>query len=332
MTPANNHALDNKHRTHVLPPLLASPPITTRWTTLVGLPPSVAPTRVYSGNLPSAKFQLRPAIPEVFTSENFVIWLHGWSETSQVAINMNLRYIAIGLDRDIYDNAYSYDFRLRTRFISNYLSKEIRKIKYVTDGSFNMISVRLSNRVIITAIVPLEVLCVNIMFDKDSYERIKGTEDYNYYLELFDQGFRKASEFKPIPLTELQYLLAEFKKGGCKNEWLHKKKKFKEEDIEVVLICKFTTAYFHLDITINQISSKVELVNGTVLSTEPNEILYEKMFKDILVVNNKIIITDAADYHRITIKKDRALQKILSFKINGETQIREMLSYGLDID
>lgn len=54
---------------------------------------------------------------------------------------MKLRYILIYLDsKNGYSVNYNYFFKLNTRFISHYLSIQIRKDKITTKG-FNMISV-----------------------------------------------------------------------------------------------------------------------------------------------------------------------------------------------
>lgn len=220
---------------------------------------------------------------------------------------MTLRYIALQIESEIAGRMYSSDFSYHTRFISNYFSKAIRKYKCTTDGTFNMISVEGAvNYKEIPKIKGFDALSVPISFDQKRYGQIKGTEDSSYYLELLEQGFKKASEFKSIPLDTLLSLIDEFKKCGCKNEWLHKKKRFKEEDLEVILTCEFTTNYFQLIATINQISTKKELVKGIAIKTKPDEIHFDKMFKDILIHENFIVITDASDSARVLINIEDA--------------------------
>lgn len=228
---------------------------------------------------------------------------------------MTLRYIAISLDYDYYiknNNVLRYEFQTHTRFISNYFSRAIRKYKFDTENIFNMINISLLpiENLRSPSIKTVDVLKVNLPFDRNRYESIKGTEDCGYYLAMLEAGFKKASEFKPIPLEELLNLIDEFKKGGCKNEWVHKKKRFKEIDIEVILTCEFTTNYFQLVATINQISTKKELTKGIVMKTIPDEIHFQKMFKDILVHKNFIVITDASDSARVLIYIDDAKKGI----------------------
>lgn len=130
---------------------------------------------------------------------------------------MTLRYISIGLDYDYYiqeNNKLRYEFKTHTRFISNYFSRAIRKVKFDTDNLFNMISISLLPKTILkqTDIKSNDVLKAYLPFNQERYEKIKGTEDCKYYLEVLEEGLKKASEFKPIPLEELLNLIDEFKK------------------------------------------------------------------------------------------------------------------------
>ncbi|WP_343321135.1 hypothetical protein [Sphingobacterium multivorum] len=96
-------------------------------------------------------------------------------------------------------------------------------------------------------------------------------------------------------------LLYDFKEGEYKNEWIHKKKRFKDIDLEIVLRCEFTSSYFQLITMVSQISTKEKLVEGIAMRTEPDEVLFDKMFKDILVDDKSIIITDSSDSPRVLI-------------------------------
>lgn len=232
---------------------------------------------------------------------------------------MKLWYINIWLHPETgYDKDYRYEFTLHTRFISNYLSKQMRKKEhwFETDGTFNMLSVHpMPDKLAECRIVPEDVLIAEVPFDKQRYEKIKGTADCEYYLELLAEGFKKASGFKEIPLDMLLRLMNDFRQNGYKNEWQHKKKRFNEQDVEIILNCYFTTLDFRLVATIKKLSTKEELCSGAVLTTEPNEICFDKMFKDILLDKKKIIITDAFDSPRILIDLKDALNKKLSCEL-----------------
>lgn len=246
---------------------------------------------------------------------------------------MNLRYINIGLDYDTYiekNNDLRYSFQLSTRFISNFLSREIRKFKFQTDGTFNMISVSLlEERLMDTRIVASNVLECYVLFDPSKYNNVKGTNNCKYYLDLYKEGFIKASEFKSVPLDLLLKLLKEFEENQCKNEWLHKKSKFKNHNLEVELLCEFTTDYFQLVIAITQLSTKEKIVRQPIMKTEPDEVLFDKMFKDILIDKNRLIITDKSDSPRITIDIDSLYSGKLEYEVQGDKELKKILSYKL---
>lgn len=245
---------------------------------------------------------------------------------------MNLNYISLGLDYNTYisvDNELRYDFQQHIDFINDYFSKAIRKDKFKTDGTFNMINVALSEfELKSSSIVPSNVLQVHLDFDKSKYEKAKKTDDCSYYLELLEEGFKKAHKFKSIPLDNLLNLIEEFKKGNCLNKWVHKKKRFKGDDLEIILTCELTTDCFQLWLTVNKISTKEELINGVIMRTETGTSIHEGMFKNI-IIDKDIIITDKSDSPRVIVNKQAVFEKELLFEINGDSEIKEILSYEL---
>ena len=227
---------------------------------------------------------------------------------------MKLFYIALGIDDMSLGIAgkrpriaYASEFGYRTNFISNFLSRQIRKAHFETDGTFRMLCVKVTqDEPRRCAIVPDRVLEAQVSFDRERYDRIKGTSDFEYYLEILGQGFRKAADFKEIPLDTLIGIIDEFRKDGYVNEWLHKKKRFKDHDVEVSLNCFFTTLDFRLVATVRRLSTKEELCSGVVLRTEPDELHFDKEFKDVLIDRKNIVITDFLDRPNILIDLDNA--------------------------
>lgn len=247
---------------------------------------------------------------------------------------MYLRFIHLGLEYSDYienNNKLRYEFQQHTNFIDDYFSKAIRKHKYKTDGTYNMISISATEfEVKPTKLQGFgDVIGVNLPFDRNRYDKIKGTFDCSYYLELLTEGFKKASEFKEVPLDNLLNIIKEFKQGGCKNEWVHKKKRFKEDDLEVILICEFTTNYFQLIITINQISTKNQLVCGVIIRTEVGVSIHEGMYKGVMILGNEIIITDKSESPRIRINKAKVFEGVLDYLVMGDKEIVEILSYQI---
>ncbi len=247
---------------------------------------------------------------------------------------MNLYYISVGLDYNDYimkNNELRYEIQKKTDFIGDYFSKKARKLRFKTDGTFNMISISATEfEIKPTGLVGFgDVIGVSLPFDRNRYDTIKNTDDCSYYLELLEQGFKKAAEFKEIPLKELLNIIEEFKQDGCINKWQHKKKRFKDDDLEIVLDCEFTALCFQLVLSINQISTKKSLVNGVIMRTEVGVSIHQGMYKDILIDDDNIIITDRSDSPRIKINKNKVFKGVLDFVVLGDKEIVDMLAYHM---
>ncbi len=142
-------------------------------------------------------------------------------------------------------------------------------------------------------------------------------------------GFKKASEIKDIPLNELLNIIEDFKKDRYKNEWLHKKKRFKEENLEFFLNCEYTALHFELIITVNRLSEKKQLLRDVLIRTEVGVSIHEGLYKDIFIKDNKVIITDKTDSPRIIINKIKIFEGVLDYKIIGSDEIVKILSYKM---
>jgi len=243
---------------------------------------------------------------------------------------MTLYYFNLGLEYDKYiknENELRYDFQLRTRFISNYFSKKLRRLRFKTDGSFNMVSISLhEDEIKKPSIVPIDVLNVQLPFDRERYLRIRGTSDLGYYLELLESGFKKASEFKQLPDKDFLKILEEFENNDCKNEWLMIKKKFKSDDLEIIVKCEFTTNHFQVIANINKITTKEELVSGIIITTEPDEIVFDNLISDV-VIDKNILIKNKFEKTIIEISKQEVLNRMLKYQIIGDKKDIEMMTY-----
>lgn len=210
---------------------------------------------------------------------------------------MNLRYIALHMNHDSgYKDPFRDNFNLHSRFISNYLSVQIRKLKLTTDGTFNMIAVSPTLEIKhICRVVGEKALDISVNFDRNEYIKMTEIEKYEYYLELLQEGYRISSQYKNVPIEQLIRLHQVFRDNNYRNEWLHKKKKFKEHGIEIELNCYFTSLDFQLKMNVYDLNSKTELVSGTVIRTLPDEVCFMNLFKDLIIINNELIITEFQD-------------------------------------
>lgn len=204
---------------------------------------------------------------------------------------MNLRFINISLDETIGDIQYRLWFEYHTRFISNYLSRKIRSYHYSTDGSFDMINIDVGTERN-PQIVVNNVLEVYLPFDQERYNKVKGTNDHSYYIEMFRQGFHQAYLFKNIPIVELNSLLDEFESNHCKHIWIHLKRTLKAAKLRVELIAQFTTNNYTLTANFYDLSKSELLCTGTLIKTLPDEVFFSRTIKDIIDDSEKVIFLD----------------------------------------
>lgn len=233
---------------------------------------------------------------------------------------MQLRYITLFIDYGSgFMDPFRDQFNLHSRFVSNYLSIQVRKLKIKTDGTFNLIGISPSlNIKHICRIVGEKSLQVRIEFDRRYYERLSKQNKYEYYLQLLEEGYRISTQFKEIPVDTLLLLHQKFREGGYKNEWVHKAKRFKEYNIHVVLSCFFTSVDFQLVISIHDLKTKELLVAGTVIRTLPDEIHFQKNFKDVKIEKEELIITDFLDRPRVALKLTDIYKKEFRFSLLGK--------------
>lgn len=237
---------------------------------------------------------------------------------------MYLRFISLYIDNDSELEDFKTEFNRHSRFISNFLSIQIRKIKFKTDGTFNMIGVTPSLSIKYKCrLVGDAALQARILFDEVGYGKMNEKEKYEYYLSLLEQGYRICNKVKTIPLDQLLELNQVFRENGYKNEWLHKQKRFKDKGIEVRLEGIFSSKDFILKMSVFKIETHKEIVSGTVIRTLPYEVCFDRLFKDVLIEDDKLIITESLNNPKFIFR--------LSDILNGKF-IYEITDLGIEYD
>jgi hypothetical protein len=238
---------------------------------------------------------------------------------------MNLTYILLGLNYDEYiinNNNLRFEFQKKVDFINDYLSKNVRKLRFKTDGTFNMISISLTEiEPSSTGLEAMNILNVFLPFDKNLVLYSDGIKFNNYCMRLLEIGFKKAALFKKIPLNDLLEVITEFKAKDFKNTWILKRKKIKEIDLEIILKCEFNSDFFQLYLIVNKVSIKMELVNGLIIKTKTGISIHEKMFNDIVVTKKEIIILDNENTPTIKISLIDVYDGIINLKIVNYNEI-----------
>ena len=207
---------------------------------------------------------------------------------------MYLRYIAISGSSGKGEFAVFEDrFRSNSRFICNYLSKEVRKLKLNT-FPYKMLNYYPSPSESSIRIWDSDVINCKLFLSPeeiDKLNKMKRLEDrYEYYFSFLERGYRFVSESIPLPVDSILGLHDQFRKGGYRNEWLFKKKMIREYGLYVFLKCYFTTFDFHLELEAYDLKQTRLIAKDIIFQSFPDEICFSKDFRSIQVEGSKLQI------------------------------------------
>jgi hypothetical protein len=185
---------------------------------------------------------------------------------------------------------FTYGFLKRSRFICNYIEREVLdKIRFRAEN-FNRIVISLcsvpGNGVFVNT---SNVACVGIAFDRRYYESKSGKDLSLYYIDRLKEGLIKCAQFIEIPKNEIFQGLDLFLSGGMKNEWVHKRRVFKILSLRAILKCELTQEAFSLRLEVFHADRCV--LDSVLLQTDPDEIAFEYRFKDIKVDGDHLVVT-----------------------------------------
>lgn len=249
---------------------------------------------------------------------------------------MKLRYIALWCCNEL-DNTLGEDFTFlfdfNSRFIANYLSKAVRKLKIET-GLYKMLSITLTpfgNSVEIHDWD--QALSIKIQFtpkDKEYLLSLTKLEDrFEYFLSLLEQGYQMAVDagHTEICIDQLLQLHETFRSGNYKNEWLWKKKQLRDKGIYIFFNCYFTTFDFKLVLDVYDLKKTKKICSGIIMRTAPDELCYDKDFKKLVITDEKIVILDFLGYPNFSINiQELTHGKVTSCCLNKDTA--ELLEKG----
>ena len=177
-------------------------------------------------------------------------------------------------------------------FIRYYLHLCLKKLKFETDGTYNMIAIEVGG--VTSPTVKLKeffkVINVSIPFDFERYEKGTQQQRYSYYMELFEEGLTVASEFRPVPLKELKNCLKQLEEDNFVCRWDFKTVSIKELGLKVKFHCQLTTFDFKLIADVYRKRELTPFCSETVIRTLPDYIFFGDILKNITVKDGSIRI------------------------------------------
>ena len=203
---------------------------------------------------------------------------------------MILKEVYLYPDLVEYPDKIVHPFRDQSRSICNFLERQLKAFKFNADGFKRICIIGKSLPTAECFVNSSKVLVVEVQFDQKQYLELNEEGLNPYFAEILKAGFTKCKNQFTIPVEELMAGLDKFCADGYINEWCFKTKEFKPLGIKCSLNCKLTTKDFTLTFLVSKGSETIFEKN--ILKTEPDEIVFVPMFKDISLDGDKLVVLD----------------------------------------
>lgn len=185
---------------------------------------------------------------------------------------------------------YTYEFLKGSRYICNYIEREVlADIQFEAEG-FNRISIALcSNPTREFFLNSSKVACCDIIFDREQYDNLAEKDLPGFYIKKIKEGLNQVKKFSRIPDAEIFQGLGDFEAGGLVNKWIYKEKVFKKQSLKASLSCELTRTAFRL--TLEILKDDLVQFSEIILETDPDENAFEYRYKDLKVENGVLVVT-----------------------------------------
>jgi len=209
------------------------------------------------------------------------------------------------------------EFNLSVKFINNYISKKTKALNLNTVEEFNTIHIEpiLENKEENVKKTGEKVIKISLHFNKNLYESLNQVDKIEYCLILLNKGIEKLFKTDNTTLFKLNNIFLTFKKENYINHWLHKRKIFKTEKLEVILNCEFSSINFILKLLVINTSNKEILLNDILIKTLPDEVCFSNLFKDVLILNDQLIITEFQNRPKFIFKLEDIYKKEFKYEV-----------------
>ena len=201
---------------------------------------------------------------------------------------MYLKDIVICYDVTASDKIYASHFDYHVFFIRYYLSQQLKKIKFITDGTFLAINIDFGEKS-----KPMEIFLSAIDYfpkiDKNVYDSLADDEKSIYVIGLEKEALIDISQTKEIPLDQLLNDCNELIKMGLVYRWKFRHIKIADLGLKIKLNCELNTYDFKLIATVYKVGEKKPICEGCVIRTMPDKIHFGMVSKKIQQKNGKLI-------------------------------------------
>jgi hypothetical protein len=131
---------------------------------------------------------------------------------------------------------------------------------------------------------------VTVPFELAEYRELKRGQRHELFLGMLMEGLRKCAAIdNQFPLAEMEKTAVEFRQGGYKNEWVCRSKWLRPGMIRACLHCSLDWRRFRLTLVLHRKGQ--EIFRRKILEELPEEALFARRFKDVVMTKDAIVVT-----------------------------------------
>lgn len=212
---------------------------------------------------------------------------------------MYLKRIVIGMDDKVGGKIYASHFDFHVTFIRYSLSRQLRMLKFETDGTFDELIIIVSDKIPEKPIyfgkgdfdgLTMYSFCP---FNKQLYDALNEREKCEYYVCLLKETLLKISRIKDIPLSQMNEWLDNLIADHFIYRWPFKKYTIPEIGITLDLESSLSTNEYLLNGTIYRGRGKKKQMigSGRLVRTKPDELFFSFITKYKVIDNDCVIFT-----------------------------------------
>lgn len=191
---------------------------------------------------------------------------------------------------------------IQSEFITRYIRKEIRKLKFT--GQYNRVVVILSNKYKIQKFS--EGIFILVPFDQEEYKKIYPHKilsrlkkiipndnelEVNHFISdlLVDALQYAKTQNVFLPLDEMIEIINNFRANDYKFEWYHKSRVFKALKVKARLHCKLFNNRFELDFVL--LKEKKEVFRKQIHKSQPWYEAWRHYYEDVILEDGYLVVS-----------------------------------------
>lgn len=205
---------------------------------------------------------------------------------------MTIRKIYLQINEEGANYSARSDFDFEVFFITEYISRDLYKNKFKYEDVDKLVVYIESPKPDIVHDKLFKSLDYTSTMSYMEISRLDGHERIDKILELIEIAGSAYEFFMPGIRQVIHESIESFRNSGYKNIWLFKRKRVAAVG-NLELICELNREMFTLTLVARNKSD--EIFRKEILKTLPSSIIYHHKFKDILVDENNIVVTDRFD-------------------------------------